>query len=496
MPVIRNRLSEALAGGPRQFAELRDRFILKLEEGADRREVIQRLRELNLDVRELNNVPVLVAQPQKRIEQTLDALMQDVDTDIQDGIDDIKSARDAGEELIEATSATISATRTLLRNISQIGGISIADFVTTQADYGPENLRFSPNDLPDVPMTEIAEQAGTLGDLNSRLNLRDAWTQTRGENAIVAIFDTGFAEDLIAEGRIVNTFHDDSVSSVFAPGEGHGTMTAGAAAANKDEGVPFNGAAPDAGVILVRITDNKGQIRSDIISSAWDWLVDLDTDRPIIANHSYGVPLCSGRPRQRFCDSPEADVIRLANADADITSFYAAGNEASRCGHRPSGLTNAVTGVNSLAEVITVGALRFDGLEAQRYSSHGRGDCAPIADPKPNVSSAIPNKTYYGVSDGWTIKDMSIGVGGSSGGTSHATPTVSGIAALLQSKAMDVRGEPLQTEELKQIIEDTAEPPHVTPVNAFGLFLSEEGYDARFGFGQVNVVEALNQIGE
>lgn len=496
MPVIRNRLSEALAGGPRQFTELRDKFILRLEDNAETRDVLSELRVFDLQAESLNNLPIVVAEPQERVEDALETLMDIQDVDVQDGVDEIRDARERGEELIEATSATISATRTLLRNLRQIGGVSIVDFVTTSADYGPENLRQSPADLPTLPIEQLSQEAGTLGALNNKLNLREAWTETRGENAIVAVFDTGFAPDLISQERIVDTFHGESVDSVFASSEGHGTMCAGAATANKDEGVPFNGAAPDAGVILVRITDDQGQIRGDIISKAWDWITGLNLDRPMVLNHSYGTPLCSGRPRQRFCDSPEAEVVRLANSDSDITSFFAAGNEANRCGHRPSGITNAITGTNSLAEVITVGALRFDGRDAQTYSSHGRGDCAPIADPKPNVSCALPNKTYYGGVDGWKMKDMSTGIGGSSGGTSHATPTVCGMAALLQSKAMDVRGEPLQTEQLKRLLESTADPPRPTQINSFGLLLSKEGYDARFGFGQVNIVEALDQIGE
>lgn len=496
MPVIRNRVSEALAGGPRQFTELRDKFLLRLENNADSREVARELERLELQPDRLNNLPVIAAEPKNRIEDALDALMRMQNVDVQDGVDELRDARERGEELIEATTATISATRTLLQNLRSIGGVSIVDFVTTSADFGPENLRNSPSDLRDIPMDVLSQEAGTMDELNSKLGLREAWTQTRGENAIVAVFDTGFSRGIVSEDRIVDTFHAGGTDSVYASAEGHGTMCAGAAAASAEEEPPFSGAAPDAGVILVRITDDEGQIRGDIISKGWDWITGLEQDRPIVINHSYGTPICSGRPRQKFCDTPEADVVRLANSDSDITSFYAAGNEANRCGHRPSGLTSAVTGTNSLAKVITVGALRFDGRDAQTYSSHGRGDCAPVADPKPNVSCALPNKTYYGTEDGWTVKDMSSGIGGSSGGTSHATPTVCGMAALLQSKAMDVRGEPLQTEELKTLLQRTAEPPRPTQINSFGLVLSEEGYDARFGYGQVQIVDALNQIGE
>ena len=484
------------AGGPRQFAELRDRFLVSAGDGEVIGEVRSELDRLGLQTEQLQNADVLVVQPQDRIESVLDRV-RDADMDsvkFRQGISDIEDARKRGQEIIETTTATVSATRALLQNIRSIGGVSLADFVFTSADYGPENLRSAPGDLPTIPAEEATETNGTMDALNREYGLPEVWETTRGENATVAIFDTGFAEGLIADGRIIDTFHGQSVDSVFAPAEGHGTMTAGAAAASRNEDVPFNGAAPGSDVILVRITDDQGQIRGDIISKAWDWLAQRSNDKPIIANHSYGTPLCSGRPRTRFCNTPINDVIKVVNEDPMITSVYAAGNEAMQCGHRPSGITNAITGTNSLAEVITVGALRFDGRDAQRYSSHGRGDCAPISDPKPNVSARLPNKTYYGVEDGWKIKDMSIGVGGSSGGTSHAAPYTAGILALIQSHAMSEGDGALHTEELKQLLQDTAEPPRPTQINQAGLVLGESGYDARFGHGEPRVARMLDQV--
>lgn len=496
MPVLRNRLAVTRAGGPRQFAELRDRFLVSSENRQQLREVRSELDRLGLDTEELQNADVLVAEPRERIETVLeqvrDAGMDSVK--FRQGISDIEDAREAGEEIIDTTRATVSATRALLQEIRSIGGVSLVDFVFTQADYGPENLRFAPGDLPDVDPETAAEQSGSLEDLNRQMGMPEAWEDTRGENATVAIFDTGFAEGLIESGRVVDTFHASSVDSVFAPAEGHGTMTAGAATASNEGDTPFNGAAPGSDVILVRITNSEGQISGDVIARAWDWLSNRQNSNPVVANHSYGTPLCSGRPRSRFCQTPLNDVIDVVNEDPMITSVYAAGNEAMQCGHRPSGVTNAVTGTNSLASVITVGALRFDGRDAQRYSSHGRGDCAPIADPKPNVSARLPSKTYYGVEDGWKIKDMSIGVGGSSGGTSHAAPYTAGQLALIQSKAVRDGDGPLETEELKQLIQENATPPRPTQINQFGMVLGQKGYDARFGHGELQINEALSKV--
>lgn len=507
MVVIRNRLSSLRAGGPRQLSELRDRFIVSVGSRDELDEVRSELDELGLDAQSLDVAPVLTAEPQEMVEDTLDRAL-DGAREVRDGISDIENARDAGEELIDATAEVAQATALLRQRLAQIGPIRNIQFVLTEADYGPENLRVSPNEMDTISPDDIEDEAQTLEGLNKELGLRDAWEVTRGENATVVIFDTGFAPDLISNGRLAGTFSGEGVDGPFAPAEGHGTMTAGAAAASKEDGLPFNGAAPGADVALVRITDKEGQIRQDIIANGWDWVMDQNFGGPAVVNHSYGTPLCSGRPKQKFCDSPMIDVIKAANSRAGITSVYAAGNEAMRCGHRPSGITSAITGTNSIPEVITVGALRFDGAEAQRYSSHGRGDCAPISSPKPEISCALPMLTYYGAEDGWEIKDMGMGIGGSSGGTSHASPTMAGMIALIQSAAAGNPGQPsgaevtsnvfsegaLQTEELKQILKNNAEPPHRTQVNQIGFLFSEKGYDARFGHGQVDINSALDEV--
>lgn len=495
MPIVRNRFSNLRAGGPRQFTELRDRVILTARNADERAEVVRELTKTGFATVEFDTANVVIAEPENKIEDVLNRfsnIREETDT-IQKAIDDIREAREQEDTFLESTQATLEATRELLNQIQQTTGVSTSDFIFTYADFGPENLRLSPDEMVGIPLEETQDKEDTLGDVNENQNLPEAWQMTRGEGVVVAIFDTGYARDLISQDRIIETFHHRSVDSVFAPAEGHGTMTAGAAAANKNNDVPFNGAAPESDVILVRITDNEGQIRGDLITRAWDWLRNLDLDQPIVTNHSYGTPICSGRPRTRFCNDPLANVIEVVNRREDITSIYAAGNEATTCGHRPSGLTNAITGHNSLESVITVGALLSSGREAQRYSSHGRGDCAPVSDPKPNFTNRIPKFTYYGVQGGWEIKDMSTGPFGSSGGTSHAAPHSAGKIALLQSRALDVRGEPLSTEEIKQIVQDTANRPHITHINALGI-ASPKGYDARFGHGEFNIIEALNRV--
>lgn len=493
---VRNRFSSVRAGGPRQFAELRNKFLIEVGDRDEVRDALSELDDFRVQGRPLSTAPVIVAEPRGTIEEVIDEIAGDqLDNDTaQRAVEELQAARDEVSGFVDDSTIINGATNAILQRISTIASVLDVEFVQTRADYGPENLRVSPSEMPDVSVADVENENATLEDLHKKLGLPEVWETTRGENAIVAIFDTGYSKGVVSEDRIVDTFHADEVDSVYAPAEGHGTMCAGAAAADTSNGTPFNGAAPEAGVILVRTTGEGGQIRSDVIADAWDWLSGKDYDRPVVANHSYGTPICSGRPRRQWCNTPLNTVIEEATADSNLTAVYAAGNEAMTCGHRPSGLTSAITGTNSLEDVIAVGALRYDLREAQRYSSHGRGDCAPISDPKPNVSCALPMRTYYGAEGGWTIKDMSTGIGGSSGGTSHAAPYTTGVIALLQSAASDQNGEALQTEEIKNILERTSNIPHATPVNAFNGILTGEGYDARFGYGQIRPKEAINEV--
>lgn len=497
MVIVRNKLAELRAGGPRQFAELRNKFLVRTESIDEQSNVASRLRGLGLDTTTLRNSPVAVVEPSGDIVQTASSIQQQegLGSRAAGAIDEAADSISEAQELVETGLALESLTIEVLSTIRQVDGVISSSFANTYADYGPENLRMSPFQMPSLTGDEAEDAQNTVGDLYQTLGIYDAHERERGDKAIVAIFDTGYAEDLIDQSRIVETWSGPDVDNVWASEEGHGTMCAGASAANSDEGVPFDGAAPDAGVILVRTTGPEGQIRSDYIAQAWDWIASLDTNRPVVMNHSYGTPICSGRPKNDFCNTPLTDEIRIILEDEDLTAVYAAGNEGMQCGHRPSGLTNAITGTNSIEPVITVGALLTNGREAQRYSSHGRGDCSPIEDPKPNVSCAIPVHTYYGAEGGYTIKNMETGVIGSGGGTSHAAPTTAGMLALVQSRAVKERGEPMSIAELKQLIRQHSKAPHPTQINAFGGLFSRDGWDARFGNGQFDINSALDSIG-
>lgn len=499
------------SGGPHQYAELRNEFMIRVTDQSRATSVVSELDKLGLSSNTLNNVPVINAKPLDTIETVFENVSSssNVGQNISKAVKEVQHARNKGSQSIPATVPTIAATDAVKRAIESIHGVDRVDFVETLADFGPQNLRV------DVPNLESGTSSGknkiyNLNDIVKALGVEQAWNTTKGENAIACIFDTSFSEDMWDKSRILDTFYGGDAKSAFsAPSQGHGTMTSGAMAASENGGKPFNGIAPKADVILIRITDSKDQIKSNIIANGWDWLLNKNLSKPVVTNHSYGTPLCSARPRSQHCDSVHNDIVKAANAEAGITSVYAAGNSSMHCGHRPSGLTNGIASTNSLEQVISVGAMMSNGKEIQRYSSHGRGDCAPIADPKPNVSIRIPQLTYWGKKGGWGTKDMSYGVIGSSGGTSHASPLVAGLVTLMQSAAVDKyqagnqsgnsmsntrSSGVMQTEEVKYILEQASKPPHPNQINQIGFGLTKKGYGARFGHGEPDINKALEMI--
>ena len=368
----------------------------------------------------------------------------------------------------------------LTEAIEEVEGVVNAQMRYTRVTYGPRSLRVDPGALRSVLPEQLEEETqAVMPEVLDLINIEEAWETTTGENAILAVFDTGFCEDFFDESRILDTFSGDSVDSAFSDHakEGHGSMTAVSAAGNTDEGAPVDGPAKGADLFLIRVTDSDHALSN--VEEGLDWLAGKleEVDRPVISNHSYGVPFCSGRVMQ-LCGETSFKVARQLSLRDDHQAIYAAGNEADYCGRRLSGVTNGISGINSDDSSITVGALRSSGNEAQRYSSHGYGTCHD-ENPKPDVSAPIPQILPYGCS----TRDMTSGIGGSSGGTSTASPITAGVATLIAS----VTGTAEQ-DVIEGALEETAELPRPTQINLIG------NNDARFGNGMINAQAALESV--
>lgn len=532
---IRDNIARSMAGGPEfrpepnrilvevngqknlteaanELTEERtESYVEPIVENGEMRRVGIKLEDLGFQVKELENFGTLVATTE-RLNDVFQNIINAKNTFNDKAVSRLEKARekakngggstilggfrpgmfnfeDSEEASMEAKLRNeltdVSLKNELTDAIEDIDGVFNAELSYTRNTFGPRNLGVDVDNVPTIRgvLEEGDEESNgkpDVGDAIEKMGVKDAWDTTRGEGAVIAVFDTSFCADYLDSDRVLDTFSGDDVESAFStPSEGHGTMTAYSSGGNKEEsGLPYDGVAPEADLLLARTTDSSGGLV--YTEEAWNWLADWirNLDRPVISNHSYGIPMCAARPMDS-CSTTTTKIAEVMNQRDDHQAFYAAGNEAIYCGHRLSGVTNGINSINSSNTSITVGALRFDLADAQNYSSHGYGTCSDAqVNPKPDVSCLLPSILPYGCKE----KDMSSGNGGSSGGTSEATPLTAGVAALMASVSGTAK-----RSSIEGILEATAKLPRTTQVNVF------RGHDARFGHGQVRADAAVEQ---
>ena len=533
MVTIRGSLAKRNAGGP-QFRFIPQRIAVEVDaenrisniaESTDSQaghlldtrsvggtvisDVEAELQRLSFNTKRLQNTGVIVAEADK-LTDVVDSIQQQSDR-FSDGVSnkisklERKAQKGSSVSIIDAFrpglfnfgDPEVEELEANLRNelldgiknpitsaIEEISGVASADVSYSVNTPGPRNLGVDPLDSEyDV----LDSSKPDVGDAVEKIGGKSAWEIDTGENAVVAVFDTSFSRQFLDSDRVIDTFSGQDVDSAFsAPEEGHGTMTAYSAAGNAEEThapdgsqkVDYSGVAKDADLLLARLSDSNGAMV--YIEEAWDWLASWvkSLDRPVISNHSYGIPLCSARG-QGLCSNITSNMSVAMSKRDDHQAFYAAGNEAQYCGHRLSGVTNAISGANSRQPNMAVAAFRFDLKGPQVYSSHGFGTCGSRREnPKPDVGCLLPSIVPYGNEE----KDMSSGSGGSNAGTSEASPITAGSAALVASVVGNAK-----REVIEGVLEGTATLPVMSQVNV------ALGYDARYGQGQINVSEAVKQ---
>ncbi len=216
--------------------------------------------------------------------------------------------------------------------------------------------------------------------------------------------------------------------AVFLETSGHGSHVAGIAAGHNIYGVSgFNGVAPGAQIIGVRIADNSrgGISTTGSMLRGMEYAVRFARERhlPLVMNMSFGVG--NGIEGHAVMDSI---IDAFLTAHPDVFFSIAAGNDG------PGTSTLGEPGSAELA--MSVGAtypasydiLQYqNGNEALAWFSSRGGEIA-----KPDV--VAPGVAYSTV-PGWNMGDEV------KGGTSMATPHVTGLAAVLVS-AMIQSGKP------------------------------------------------------
>jgi subtilisin family serine protease len=350
-----------------------------------------------------------------------------------------------------------------------------------------------------------------------------------GEGVNIALTDTGVDSEHpglvgkhVAGYDAVCFMHSDptcaptarETDGSFDPDDGnqHGTACMGMASATGLEAdgtqSDYYGSAPNATLVDVRIGTDVGAgpfenyvLEQEFYESAMNgvqWIIDnKDTAWPGVDDSLYGIDIISlswGITSHEGGGSDGEDMhSRILNeaVEAGITPSVAAGND----GPNNDGLS----GMGSSSLSVTVGATddintiaREDDTVAG-YSSRGprrdNGDSNPYNELKPEISAPGTNiiQAEGCVTSGLCTNFLGFGDAsdntytGRGSGTSYATPSVSGVIALVIEANPDL--DPLQ---IKEVLKQTAErrgPASVPDVDPY--------WNRDFGYGMVDAYEAV-----
>jgi lantibiotic leader peptide-processing serine protease len=419
-----------------------------------------------------------------------------------------------GVVIAESDSASFASS---LANDSRIdGAASTAGFgvaVDDEEASGPPE-----GGLPNSPVDDSAEPLFPLQWNMRQIHTPEAHAITGGSSdVLVADIDSGV--DFTHPDLAPNIDFAKSVDcSSGAPNQnpaawfdvnGHGTATAGiiAAAAN---GVGIVGVAPNVRLAAIRAGTAAGFVFPEMVVCAFMWSATHGVD---VTNNSYFVDPwyfnCRNDEEQRAIWTAQRRAIRFAMQQG-VSVVAAAANQSDDLAHPTRDILSPDFPPGSAEErrvrndcavipaeipgVIGVSATGIFQFKAF-YSNYGSGVVdvtAPSADRRLQSPPDFPN--------GRIVSTFPFGGYGFIGGTSAATPHVTGVAALVAS-----RFGPMSPGRVAAMIEQTADPMACPDAATLALFVpfpqtsngepqicqGGVGYNSWYGHGQVNALSAV-----
>jgi len=298
--------------------------------------------------------------------------------------------------------AVAAAGGTVKDDAGDIGAVQVeagskpAASVAAALAASPVVQTVEPNRVRTADMVPNDPNYGRQAAYLEALHLPEAWDQTTGSsNQILAILDSGVDlshPDL--QGRLVAGW--DFVNNDSNPSDdfGHGTMVAGIAAAQTNNGRGVAGATWQGKIMPVKVLDSQGIANDADIAAGIHFAVDHGAS---VINMSLGGPGASQTLQDAVDYATSHNVVVVAAAGND------GGTPDASVPHYPAACNG----------VIAVGATDSTGALAS-FSSYG-----------PWVSVLAPGEDIVS-----TTYDGFYGAGD---GTSFSSPLVAGIALLLRS---------------------------------------------------------------
>lgn len=255
----------------------------------------------------------------------------------------------------------------------------------------------------------------------------------KGKNIKIGVIDSGIAAHSELNGSLIKGYNYIDSSDDTGDTVGHGTFVAGIIASAAD-GVGISGAAPETKIVPLKCFDNKSTKVSVIAKAIYGAVNDFGCD---ILNMSFGLSENSEALSQAVEYARSKGVIMTA----------AAGNYGTDTLYYPAAYDS----------VIGVGYVDKDGV-ASKNSQH--------------------NKSVFIVAPGVSLKSTGISGGYITGsGSSYATPLVSAAAAVLKSADSSA-----DTDRIKELLKASC------------VDKGEAGYDEYYGYGILNIQNALKEM--
>lgn len=356
----------------------------------------------------------------------------------------------------------------------------------------PTKYAFTPNDPYYPPVTESGLNFPGQWHLNNtggfaHVNVVPAWNRnTTGSGVVVGVIDDSveIGHPDISPNNIASLNWDfgdnDSNPSPVTANDKHGTSVAGVAAARGGNSIGVTGAAPFAFIAGIRNDFNDGQPASQWIDSVlWRSSGAVSNRRIHIKNHSYGIAAY-------FIPSTGETAALTTSAMAGTIHVLAAGNESSDANAKmfqgnPWGIVvAALASDNTWSSYSNYGANVFVTAPSNSFTGGHIGGITTTDDTgaagyntSGNAGSNLNNLDYT-----WDF-----------GGTSSASPLVSGVLALAKQVNMNADGR-----YMKHLLARTSDVVHASDNSATsdgGWRANAAGFqfNQNYGFGRIDADE-------